>query len=521
MDAHIGEEIIGSDEISSIPNNVFQTLSTERDVIAHIHFKGLFSFATTRELDHRRDIIHMHAHALFVWSGTKRGLSDTTRFPFDRLNRISTVHIPHADLFRPNAHRIRVWNFESSMCTGASSRGMQTGDSVFINTDNRRITGAVGELAMLSLFIFGYCAASRQYVTRYITISSDNTSLDILPSLTIRHSIYYNTSLDILPSLLYKNQEAAVKTSCGTSQWFSIERGVRQGCIVSPSLFNIYSENIMREATENTSAGITIGGRKINNLRYADYTTLLCESKEDLMELLTRIQHLSKEKGLLLNTRKTKIMVVDKNRTDDQRFILNGEELEEVKSFVYLESLINTEVSCMPEVNRRLCMARSTIENMTTIWKSQTICKSLKLRIARATAFAVASYGCESWAYSKKVTKKIEAFEMWTYRRLLRVSWRQHKTNAWILEQLGTKPMLVKQMRKRKMKHFGHIIRHNSLEKTIIQGITAGKRGRGRPARTWEKDIEEWAGTNIGEATRMAERRDLWCTVIDVTAAQH
>ena len=128
----------------------------------------------------------------------------------------------------------------------------------------------------------------------------------------------------------------------------------------------------------------------------------------------------------------------------------------------------------MPEVNRRLCMARSTIENMTTIWKSQAICKSLKLRIAR----------CESWAYSKKVTKKIEAFEMWTYRRRLPVSWRQHKTNAWILEQLSTKPMLVKQMRKRKMKHFGHIIRHNSLEKTIIQGITAGKRGRGRPART-------------------------------------
>ena len=76
---------------------------------------------------------------------------------------------------------------------------------------------------------------------------------------------------------LYKNQEAAVKTSCGTSEWFSIERGVRQGCIVSPSLFNIYSENIMREATENTSAGITIGGRKINNLRYADDTTLLYE----------------------------------------------------------------------------------------------------------------------------------------------------------------------------------------------------------------------------------------------------
>ena len=174
---------------------------------------------------------------------------------------------------------------------------------------------------------------------------------------------------DMLPSTCnrtartsYKNQEAAVKTSSGTSEWFSIERGLRQGCIVSPSLFNIYSENITREAMENTSVGITIGGRKINNLRYADDTTLLCESKEDIMELLTRIQHLSKEKGLLLNTRQTKIMVVDKNMTDDHKFILNGEELEEVKSFVYLGSLINTEVSCMPEVNRRLCMARSTIE---------------------------------------------------------------------------------------------------------------------------------------------------------------
>ena len=172
------------------------------------------------------------------------------------------------------------------------------------------------------------------------------------------------------------------------------------------------------------------------------------------MELLTRIQHLSKEKGLLLNTRKTKIIVVDKNRTDDHKFILNGEELEEVKSFVYLGSLINTEVSCMPEVNRRLCMARSTIENITTIWKSQAICKRLKLRIARATAFAVATYGYGLWAYSKKVTKKIEAFEMWTYRRLLRVSWRQHKTIAWFFEQLRTKPMLVKQIRKKEDETF-------------------------------------------------------------------
>ena len=195
------------------------------------------------------------------------------------------------------------------------------------------------------------------------------------------------------------------------------------------------------------------------------------------------------------------------------------------KSFVYLGSLINTEVSCMPEVDRRLCMARSTIENMTTIWKSQAICKSLKLRVARATAFAVATYGCESWAYAKKVTKKIEAFEMWTYRRLLRVSSRQYKTNAWILEQLSPKPMLVKQMRKRKMKHFGHIIRHNSLEKTKDhhprdhcreERQRETSKNLGERHRGMGEDKHWWSNQN----GRGGKPRDLWCTVIDVTAAQ-
>ena len=319
---------------------------------------------------------------------------------------------------------------------------------------------------------------------------------------------------------LYSNQEAAVKTNCGTSEWFAIERGVRQGCIVSPALFNIYSESIMREATENSSAGIKIGGRTINNLRYADDTTLLCETKEDLMNLLERVQQLSKEKGLLLNTKKTKIMVMDKNRSNMDGFTLHGEEIEEIKSFVYLGSTITTQANCMDEVNKRLCMARNTVQKMTSIWKSRGVSKELKLRIARATAFAVATYGSESWTFSKKVTKKVEAFEMWAYRRLLRVSWKDHKTNDMILESLQTERMLMKQLRRRKLRYFGHTMRRISLEKTIMQGITAGRRTRGRPARTWEADIMEWSKRSLEAATRAAENRDLWRAIMTVTAAQ-
>ena len=120
------------------------------------------------------------------------------------------------------------------------------------------------------------------------------------------HNMGFPQHIITLLEHLYTNQEAAVKTNSGLSKWFSIGRGVRQGCIISPMLFNIYSEAIMREATEDCNAGTNIGGRTISNLRYADDTTLLCKNKEDLMNLLGKIQDLSKDKGLLLtNSRYT------------------------------------------------------------------------------------------------------------------------------------------------------------------------------------------------------------------------
>jgi exonuclease III len=319
---------------------------------------------------------------------------------------------------------------------------------------------------------------------------------------------------------LYQHQEATVRINSGTSEYFPIRRGVRQGCIVSPSLFNIYSEDIMRDATEDSNSGPKIGGRKVNNLRYADDTTLLCGNKEDLMNLLKTTQHVSRKKGLLLNVKKTKIMVIDNNRNDFSAFYLEGQQLEEVKDFVYLGSRINTKVSDMQEVKRRLAIARTTVQKMDNIWKSSAVKKYLKLRLLRSTAFAVASYGCESWTFSKKVQKKIDAFEMWAYRRILRVPWTERRTNEWILQKLNTDMMLKQQTISRKMQHFGHVIRHDSLEKTIIQGKMEGRRARGRPPRTWYNDIEQWIGKNIGEACRIAEDREAWRQTIKATAAR-
>ena len=108
---------------------------------------------------------------------------------------------------------------------------------------------------------------------------------------------------------LYAGQEATVRTGHGTTDWFQIGKGVRQGCILSPCLFNFYAEYIMRNAgLEETQAGIKIAGRNINNLKYADDTTLMAESEEELKSLLMKVKEQSENVGLKVNTQKTKIM---------------------------------------------------------------------------------------------------------------------------------------------------------------------------------------------------------------------
>ena len=144
----------------------------------------------------------------------------------------------------------------------------------------------------------------------------------------------------------------------------------------------------MRCVLEEHHDGITIGGRRETNLRFADDTTLLCTSKEELLGLLKKVKEASMSKNLkLLNTQKTKIMVVDKDRERKEDFVLDGEKIEEVESFVYLGSLINTKGSSAQEIRRRLAMGRGAVQNMVSIWKSRGMSLGLKVRFLRATAF--------------------------------------------------------------------------------------------------------------------------------------
>ena len=148
---------------------------------------------------------------------------------------------------------------------------------------------------------------------------------------------------------MYAGQEAIVRTEYGTTDWFQIGKGVRQGCILSPCLFNFYAEYIMRNAgLEEAQARIKIAGRNINNLRYADDTTLMAESEEELKCPLVKVNVESEKVGLKLNIQKTKIMASGPTTSWE----IDGETVESVADFIFLDSKITVDGDCSHEIKR-------------------------------------------------------------------------------------------------------------------------------------------------------------------------
>ena len=318
--------------------------------------------------------------------------------------------------------------------------------------------------------------------------------------------------LILLIKNVYMEQEATVRTVYGDTEGFKIGKGVRQGCILSPYLFNMYSECIMRKAgLEEEEAGIKIGGLKINNLRYADDTTLMAESEQHLKSLLRKVKEESLRSGLKLNISKTKIMTNGKCNS----FEIDGNKIEIIENFIFLGSKINKDGTCEEDVRRRIMLGRTAMMDLSKIMKDRDITRRTKIRIIKAMVFPVATYGCESWTLRKKERKKIDAFELWTWRRLLKVPWTAKRTNQSILDEVRPECSLEALMLKQKLSYFGHVMRaERSLEKTIMLGKVGGSRRRGRQRTRWMDGIREGTGMSLQQLRDIAKDRSTWRELI-------
>ena len=210
----------------------------------------------------------------------------------------------------------------------------------------------------------------------------------------------------------------------------------------------------MRNAgLEEAQAGIKIAGRNISNLRYADDTTLMAESKEELKNLLIKVKEESEKVDLNLNIQKTKIMASGPITSWE----IDAETVETVSDFILGGSKITADGDRSHEIKRLLFLGRKAMTNLDSILKSRDITLPTKVCLVKTMVFPVVMYGCERWTVKKAERQRIDAFELWCWRRLLRVSWTT-RPNQSILKEISPEYSLEGLMLKLKLQYFGHLM---------------------------------------------------------------
>ena len=305
---------------------------------------------------------------------------------------------------------------------------------------------------------------------------------------------------------LYLGQSVKVRIEGELSESCLIGRGVRQGCPLSPLLFNIYIEELVQEAMENTDEGVKVGGVLVKALRFADDQAMLAGSQKGLQEVMDKLTQVSEKYGMRINTKKTKVMVISKKEGKRVEIKVYGQNIEQVKEFSYLGSLITTDARCNKEIRRRIAIAKEAFYKRKELMQSK-LNLNLKKRLVKTLIWSVALYGAETWTMRKEDIKRLEAFEMWIWRKMQKVKYTEHKTNEEVMKEIEEDRSLIDTIRKRQRNWMGHVLRHDSLLRTIIEGKMEGKRVRGIP----RKMMLEWMmDKGYQELKEEASNRSEW-----------
>ena len=263
--------------------------------------------------------------------------------------------------------------------------------------------------------------------------------------------------------------------------------------------------------------GIKIGGRNLNNLRYADDTVLIADSQAKLQQLIDGLDTACRRKGLKINISKTESMGITKKKEQLRVAVnLDGNAVKQVEKFQYLGSLVTEDGMCEQEIKKRIILAKAAFGNIRKLCTNVSMDMKIRMRMIQCFVWSTLLYGCEAWTLKKSMIKKVEAFEMWCIRRMLRIPWTARITNEEVLRRASAKRTLMNEITKRQMKWVGHVIRAKEIEHECLMGKIEGKRARGRQRKKFMDSLLERMGgeSTVAEVARMAENRVRWRAMI-------